>query len=207
VEILDISMVLEDKMPVYPGDPYFESKVFSSIVGGDPVNLTKLCLGSHSGTHIDAPKHFYQNGQTIDQLSLADLSGVARVIDVGLAKSITAEILARHHIKKGERLLLKTANSRLPLDKFYENYVYLEEEAAAYLVERSIKLVGIDYLSIGKFKSESQVHQLLLGAEVVIVEGLRLAQVKPGTYLLICLPLKLVGIDGAPARAILIKKG
>jgi arylformamidase len=198
-------MALEDKMPVYPGDPYFESKAFHSIAAGDQVNLTKLCLGSHSGTHIDAPSHFYQNGQTVDQLSLTDLSGLARVIDVGLAKSITAEILAQHDIEKGERLLLKTTNSRLPLDKFYRNYVYLEEEAAAYLVKRSVKLIGIDYLSVGKFKSGSQVHQLLLGAGVIIIEGLRLAKVNPGTYLLICLPLKLRGIDGAPARAILIR--
>jgi arylformamidase len=205
VDIFDISMALEDKMPVYPGDPYFESKAFYSIAAGDRVNLTKLCLGSHSGTHIDAPSHFYQNGQTVDQLSLTDLSGLARVIDVGLAKSITAEILAQHDIEKGERVLLKTTNSRLPLDKFYRNYVYLEEEAAVYLVKRSVKLIGIDYLSVGKFKSESQVHQLLLGAGVIIIEGLRLAKVNPGTYLLICLPLKLSGIDGAPARAILIR--
>lgn len=180
------------------------------ISDGAVANISLLRLGSHSGTHIDASHHFFNDGKTVDSLSLQALVGPVRVLDLtGAGSSIDREQLENSAIEGVTRLLLKTSNSGLwSLPAFSRDYVSLSGPAADYLVSLGIALVGIDYLSIERFKSEEyHVHHALLGAGIVILEGIDLSQVEAGVYELVCLPLKIRGGDGAPARAILIDRG
>lgn len=196
-------------MPFYPGDPGAEIKPARQISDGAIANLSLLKLGSHSGTHIDAPHHFVDGGKTVDRLSLEALVGPVRVLDLtGVESSIDREQLESSGLEGVTRLLLKTSNSGLwSSADFSEDYVSLSGSAADYLVNLGIVLLGIDYLSIEQFKSEDyHVHHALLGAGVVVLEGIDLGQVEAGDYELVCLPLKIRGGDGAPARAILIDK-
>ena len=161
-------------------------------------------MGSHTGTHIDAPFHFIESGHTLNQIPLDTLIGPALVFDVPAVRSIGVNELQR--VPAGvERILFKTENSKRWTDeKFYEEFVYLEPEAAQMLVDRGLKVVGIDYLSIDKYKSEKHPsHFVLLGRNVVIIEGLNLSKVSPGNYRMVALPLNLQNVDGAPTRVIL----
>ncbi|MBE0577393.1 MAG: cyclase family protein [Desulfuromonadales bacterium] len=205
-KIIDISLPLIEELPVWPGSPKFEL-VQVSRLGFDGCNETRLSLGSHTGTHIDAPRHFVENGATVDQLSLEVLVGEAYVVECTATREISAEILERLTLpSKVERLLFKTGNSdlwSLGQKAFFEDFAALTLDGAEWLVQKGVTLVGIDYLSIQRFHDSNATHEVLLGAGVVVLEGLNLAGVTQGLYDLTCLPLYVVGAEGAPARAIL----
>jgi len=204
--IFDISIGIDENLPLWPGDPELRLHWAANIEQGDLVNLTELSMGIHTGTHIDAPLHFLPNGKPIDSLSLNVFVGEAQVVaipqDVNL---ITVDILQDVCEINAARILFKTKNSQLwETSKFQQDYVALEASAAQWLVDQGVQLVGIDYLSIAPFKDPAPTHEILLSNDVVIIESLDLRLVKPGIYTLICLPLKLVGREAAPARAILL---
>lgn len=203
---IDISVPLRDGMVHWPGDPPISIKRVKDMEQGDTVNLSMIAMGAHSGTHIDAPLHFIQQGEGVDEMPLDATVGRARVIEIRDPESIKPEELLRHHIRRGERILFKTRNSSSAwqTNVFVEDFVFISDEAASFLVERGVRIVGVDYLSVGSFKrGGSHVHKILLRAGIWIIEGLDLSQVSHGNYELICLPLKLKQGDGAPARAIL----
>lgn len=207
-EIIDISVEIRNGMPFYPGDPGAAIEPVHSIDGGAVANIAELRLGSHAGTHIDAPRHFLPDGATVDRLPLDVLIGPARVLDLTAADGlISRDQLVAAGVDGADRVLLKTTNSALwRLPEFQRDYIALAEDAAALLVDSGVRLVGIDYLSIERFKPEVyQVHQTLLGAGVIVLEGIDLTGVAAGDYRLACLPLKVRDGDGAPARAVLEK--
>lgn len=205
MEIFDVSVPIRDGMLHYAGNPPVHVKRVSSLEDGDPANVSELDLGAHSGTHVDAPAHFLTGGAGAETLPLEVLIGPADVVDATSA-TVALDLVTLRDLELlppgAERILFKTRNSQLwSRDEFTRDFVRLDGEAAAYLVERGVKLLGIDYLSIG----DAEAHRILLSAGVVCVEGLDLRGIEPGPYELICLPLKLVGSDGAPARAVLIR--
>lgn len=169
---------------------------------GDPATVSRLSLGVHTGTHVDAPVHFLANAAGVDEISIDAMVGPARIVEVLDTETCTAADLLPHEIASRERVLLRTDNSLRGWDQdvFIENYTHLDTGAATLLAERRIRLVGIDYLSIGRGDDGAEVHRILLGAGIVIVEGLDLSRVNPGLYELACMPLKITGCDGAPAR-------
>jgi len=202
---IDVSVTLRTGMVNWPGDPPVRFSHAMSIERGDPCTVSQLELGAHTGTHMDAPAHFVRGGTGIDTMPLEAAIGPARVIAISDRESIKVEELAGHDIQPGERMLFKTHNSEhcWDTDSFVEDFVYLSAPAAEYLVERRVRLVGIDYLSVGGFQADGEeTHQTLLRAGIWIIEGLDLKQVRPGRVELVCLPLKVAGGDGAPARAL-----
>ncbi len=205
--IYELSLPIRAGGLVYPGDPEIRFDAHASIARGDQANVTALAFGSHTGTHIDAPRHFVPDGEPVDRIPIDILVGPAVVLDLpGEERRIGAAELAGHDLRGRSRVLLKTRNSALLRSpEFHRGYRALAPDGAAHLLERGVELVGIDYLSVEEFGSEAYpVHHLLLERGVVIVEGLDLAAVPAGVYQLICLPLRLVGLDGAPAGAVLI---
>jgi len=209
MRIYDISHTLTEEIPRWPGDPPFEFRLISKISDGDKANVTHLTMVAHTGTHIDAPRHFIDGAPSVEEIPLESMIGPAVVLDLPDVELITVEVLEKAKLDAdAERILFKTRNSkrRLMEKKAFEtNYVSLSTEGAAYLVDRGVKLIGIDYLSISPFDNPIPGHQILLKANVVIVEGLNLTHVGPGNYTLYCLPIKIAGADGAPARVILIE--
>lgn len=211
MQIYDISLPISPDMPVWPGDPAVILEKVSSMDLGAHDNVSRLACSVHTGTHVDAPHHFLNDHRTVEALSLDVLTGPARVVqipdDVPL---ITAGTLEKAVFPSGTvRLLLKTRNSRFwerGIKEFARDFVGLSPDGAEWLVQAGVKMVGIDYLSIAPYKQSTPTHQALLKPGIVILEGLDLSAVAPGLYDLFCLPLKLVGSDGAPARAILIEK-
>ena len=202
--IYDISIPVSPSLPAFPGDPPFRMERVSGIAGGDPANVSELSLSSHCGTHIDAPLHFDDKGLPVDRLPLEQLIGPAVVADLRGTIAIGPETLARIPLAGVKRLLLRTDNSLLwKRHGFQEDYAYLTEEGALFLLENKIVLIGIDYLSIERFGGNGDVHRLLLSNGVIILEGLNLDGIDQGDYELICLPLRIAGGDGAPVRAIL----
>jgi len=209
MRIHDISIPISKDTPVFPGDPPVEIERVLQIEKGDLANVSRLAFGNHTGTHIDPPAHFIVGGKTVDQLDLNALYGSARVVDLTtVERVITASDLDRANLPdRIERILCKTRNSAL-WDKpgFQKDFVAFAADAAEWLVARGARLVGIDYLSAELFDApEPRAHRVLLGAGVIIVEGLNLKNIAPGDYTLACLPLKIDHGDGAPARAILIE--
>jgi arylformamidase len=204
-KIFDVTVPLSASVPTYPGDPSFEIEFTRTLAGGDPYNLSRFSLGAHAGTHVDAPYHFLADGATVDELPLEILMGKARVVETLVRDRIRREDLEALDLRDDLRVLLKTRMSgQLKVPEFQEDFVHLTGDAAAYLAQAGLKLVGIDYLSIDRFGSaDYEAHQALLGAGVVIVEGLDLSEVEPGEYDMACLPLRIVGADGAPARVVL----
>jgi arylformamidase len=204
-KIIDVTVALSDAVPVFPGDPRFHMEFPHRIADGEPYNVARITLGAHSGTHVDAPYHFIAGGATVDQLPLEILMGKARVVELGARERIERAALEALDLKEDIRVLIKTRMSgQLKNPVFQEDFVYLTPDAATYLVQAGIKLVGIDYLSIEKFGSKDfAAHHALLNAGVVIVEGLDLSNVEPGEYEMTCLPMKVAGADGAPARVVL----
>jgi arylformamidase len=204
MKIHDISVPLSPALHVYPGDPGVEIFRPMTLAGGDVANLSYLRLGSHTGTHVDAPEHFIEGATTVDNIALNLLIGRARVLEI-TAPVITASVLQEFDLGPDVRLLFKTRNSYLWSEpEFVADFVHLTRDAASHLVENGIKLVGIDYLSVEKFGFDTpEVHRTLLSNGVVILEGIDLREVEPGDYELICLPLKIAGGDGAPARVVL----
>ncbi len=203
---MDISVPIREAMVHWPGDPPVSIKRVKDIEKGDTANLSAISMGAHSGTHVDAPIHFFKEGKGVDNIPLDTMVGIARVIEIRDPESIKPEELARHRIRRGERILFKTENSShvWQKDEFIEDFVFISDDAADFLVDRGIRLIGIDYLSVGSFKhGGSYVHKTILSGGIWIIEGLNLSNVTPGKYDLICLPLRIVAGDGAPARAIL----
>lgn len=211
-KIYDITLPLTPGMITYPEDPPYTAEQLYSLTKGDSFNLTTLHMGSHSGTHLDAPSHCLAQGLTVDQISLHDLMGAAKVIEVQkAAKCILPDHLRDKDIQYGDRILFKTRNS-LQLKKgiFDQNYVFLSPQAAEYLVQKGVRLVGIDYLSIDSLNPVGEnrsCHQILLSVGIAILEALDLEGVSEGEYDLIALPLRISGGDGSPVRAILLEKG
>ncbi len=200
-----MSVTIKSGMVHWPGDVPVQIKRINRIEKGDPNNLSAVSMGVHTGTHIDAPFHFIAKGITIEKLHLDALIGKVRVLEIKDKDSITVKELKRYRIKRGERIIFKTSNSRLwKNNNFAKNFVYISTEAAKYLASLKIQTVGVDYLSVGGFhKNGSDVHKALLKAGICVIEGLNLANVKPGNYGLICLPIKILNSDGAPARALI----
>ena len=203
-------MPVSPEMPVWPGDSPVELKRYRALSAGDDCNVSRICCSVHTGTHVDAPGHFIDNASTVEELSLDTLIGPATVIEVPADRSIEPDFLESIMLPNDiVRLLFKTRNSdlwRKPDHNFHSDFVALSPQAATWVVEREIRLVGVDYLSVQRFADpEPLTHRTLLNAGVVVVEGLDLQAVRPGSYQLICLPLKLAGSDGAPARAVLIE--
>jgi arylformamidase len=208
--VLDISVPLGSGTPVWPDSEGVKLEQTRSILDGYHANESRLTCDVHSGTHIDAPLHFIPGGKAISGIPLDILVGKALVYSFSADLHITGGDLADAGIEDGtERLLLKTRNSRLWKaygNVFRTDYVALTPGAARWLVDRKIKLVGIDYLSIQPYADKTQeTHKILLSAGIVILEGINLSDVQPGVYELVCLPLRLDNADGSPARAILRK--
>ncbi len=210
-KIIDISVALQPQIPIWPGSTGFKLKQTMKMEHGDLANVSQLDMDVHVGTHVDAPWHFLRSGNTIEQLSLELLVGKAVVAELPQVSSVTAEDLAALDLPGDtQRLLLHTRNSRLwqfGVREFQEDFVALTADAASWVVERGIGLIGVDYLSVQRFHDTTLTHEILLESETIIVEGLNLTGVEAGIYHLTCLPLKLVGADGAPARAILMPMG
>ena len=211
MKFFDVSVPVHPKLPVWPGDPRIVLERYRTLSRGDTSNDSRLVCSVHCGTHVDAPAHFIENGATIEKLSLEILVGSVVVIEIPVNDVITPDLLETQGLSSQiERLLIKTKNSDLwadPGHRFNPHFAALSAESASWLVDKGLKLVGIDYLSIQPFKdTEPLTHRILLEAGIVIIEGLDLRDVHPGAYQLICLPIKLAGSDGAPARAILIEK-
>lgn len=206
-KIIDISVPLYSEMPIWPGSVGLQISRVKCIERGDPANVSKIDCDIHVGTHIDAPLHFIRDGASIEQIPLDIFCGPAFIAALNQASSITANDLASLSLPKGiNRLLLKTRNSELwkkEQQNFDPGYVALTADGAEWIVDQGINLIGVDYLSVQQYHDNPETHEILLRAEVTIVEGLNLADVSPGWYELICLPLKLVGTEGAPARAVL----
>ena len=203
--LLDISVPLASGMPVYPGNPEFEVQPVKRIADGASSNVSRLIMGTHSGTHVDAPRHFFDDGAGADALALETLIGRARVIDVRREGGVTDADLAAAGLHDDVRVLIKTTNSAFWSDsQFHPEYTHLTESAARYLVSHGVRLVGVDYLSVEEFKKAgAPAHRTLLSGGIAIIEGLNLSGVEPGLYELYCLPLRVAGGDGAPARVVL----
>ncbi len=208
MKIYDVTFPISEQTPIYEGDPKVKIEAAHQIAKGDAANVSHICCGVHTATHVDAPNHFVEGGRRVDELSFEKLIGKCRVVEI---EESAMSIEAKHveNLENVERVLFKTRNSQFwnePEMGFRKDFTYIEPEAARILVEKNIKLVGIDYLSVEKFGStDFMTHITLLKNEVVIIEGLDLREVPAGDYELICLPLKYIGGagDGAPARTIL----
>jgi len=212
MRIIDISLALREGMVVWPGDDPFERTITSAIANGGFCNLSRLQTPAHAGTHVDAPFHFVEGAATIDRIEPDVFVGPCRVEAIGAEKLIEPVHLERLDLEGVERLLLKTSNSNLyDRPEFVEDYVALSPEAARYLASLgSLRLIGIDYYSIGPFsprEASRAVHEAILGRSIVALEGLNLKDVEPGNYELAALPLKIEGGDGSPVRAVLIDRG
>ncbi len=205
--IYDVSVPLRSGGLVYPGNPAIRIELEQSLAKGAGANVSSIQFGSHTGTHADSSRHFFDGGQPVDKIPLERLIGPAILVafpdDV---RAIGAQELKSAGISGHTRVLLRTRNSALlHKTEFTKDYTYLAPDGAKYLVDRGVELVGIDYLSVEQFHSgHHMTHRTLLEKDVVIIEGLDLTEPPPGEYQLICLPLRLEGLDGGPARAVLI---
>ena len=205
--IYDISVPIRSGGIVYPGNPEIDITLQQAVAKGAGANVSAIRFGSHTGTHADASRHFFDDGQPVDQIPLDRLIGPALLVSFpDDVRAVGAAELKAHDLKGRKRILLRTRNSALLSQKqFAPDYTYLAPDGAEYLVDKGIELVGIDYLSIEQFHSgHHRTHRTLLAKSVVILEGLDLSVPPPGEYQLICLPLRIEGCDGAPARAVLI---
>ncbi len=207
---IDISVPIYSGMVHWPDDPGVSVERVQDLSRGDAANVSKLELGAHTGTHMDAPRHFIADGAGLDEMPLDAVIGPARVIRIEHPQAILPEELEAHRLRAGERVLFLTRNSERCWNssRFVEDFVYISAAAAQFLVERKVRTVGIDYLSVGGYMHDGvETHRILLGAGIWLIEGLNLSAAKPGAYELVCLPLRVAGADGAPARAILRPSG
>ena len=199
---IDISVPVSEKMAVfaYEQKPRFERR--ASMERGDMGNNSTIHMGIHTGTHLDAPRHGIIDGKTIDKMPLSDAIGPARVIEINDIEEVKAKELRNYQFKRGERVLFKTINSARcwKTDEFVPDFVYIAADAAQILVDSGVKLVGIDYLSVG---GPPETHKIFLGGGIWLLEGLDLSAAKAGSYNLLCLPLKLIGVEGSTVRAAL----
>jgi arylformamidase len=205
---IDVSVPLRNGMGAWPGDASFERTSTLEMANGDPCNLSQISSTAHIGTHMDAPRHYLPDAAGMESMPIDAAIGRCRVIEIHDPEAIRISELDPHHLNKGERVLFKTANSIhcWKTDHFKKKYIYIPPETARYLAERGVRTVGVDYLSVGGFESGgAETHRILLETGIWIIEGLMLEHVEPGEYELVCLPLKIIGGDGAPARAVLRK--
>jgi len=212
MKIHDVSLVLRPNMITWPGEPAPRFEPLRRIAKGDTANVTVITISDHAGTHVDPPIHFLEGGNTVDKLPVDALVGPCAVVAFDGPGHVSGEWLDRANVPaRTERILFKTPNSARwsdPSAEFTRDFTTINASAARWCVEHGVKVVGIDYLSIepqGAEKAGYPVHKMLLGANVVIIEGLDLQSVVPGQYELVCAPIKLVGGDGAPARVFLIE--
>ncbi len=207
--LFDISLTLTERLPTWPGDPPLNLERVSSIADGETFNVTHISSSLHIGTHVDAPYHILESGKTVDQIPLELMVGPALVAAVSGDQSITAQDLQDAAITaEHKRVLLQTSNSNLWAAgqmTFQEDFLALTADAAEYLVSCGVEVVGVDYLSVAPFPDQESTHRILLEAGTMIIEGLNLSGIQPGVYQLLCLPLKIQGADGAPARVLLQK--
>jgi arylformamidase len=207
MKLIDVTVPLDSRVPTYPGNTPFDLEPIKRLARGDSSNVSSIHMSAHAGTHVDAPRHYFDAGAGTESLALDILFGRARVVEVASRSGVTAEDLAGLDLSEDVRVLIKTRNSQLwGSADFRPDYVGLTESAARHLVSRGIRLVGVDYLSVEKYKTPgAPAHHVLLSAGTIVVEGLNLGEVEPGIYDLYCLPLRIVGSDGAPARVVLRK--
>jgi arylformamidase len=205
MKLIDVSVPLDATLPNYPGNTPFTLEAIKRIARGDSSNVSTLHMSAHAGTHVDAPRHFFDEGAGTETLALEMLIGRARVIEITSRKGVTAEDLVAFNLTEDVRLLIKTANSRLWNDPtFHPDFIGIAESGAKHLVERGVKVVGVDYLSVEQYHNPgAPAHHILLGSGTIVIEGLNLRDVEPGIYDMFCLPLRVVGSDGAPARVVL----
>ena len=203
---IDITVPMQSSMVCWPGDPQFSIERKDYQMDEQKLSVSTISMGSHTGTHVDAPLHCLNTGSSIEEMPLDATVGLAHVIEIKDTEIIEPAHLADKHIRQGQRVLLKTQNSsrRWQTEKFTTRYSHISTQTALYLVKKGIRSIGIDYLSVGGSQSEGmETHRILLEGGVWIIEGLNLSMVRPGKFHFICLPLKIIGGDGAPARAIL----
>jgi arylformamidase len=205
MRLIDVSVPLDAQLPTYPHNTPFTLEPIKRIARGDSSNVSTLHMSAHTGTHVDAPRHFFDEGSGTEALPLDLLVGRARVIEITSRAGVASEDLRGIDLSDDIRLLIKTHNSRLwGSPEFQTDYVGVTESGARHLVEHGIKVVGVDYLSVEQFHQPgAPAHHVLLGAGTVVIEGLNLRDVDPGVYEMFCLPLRVVGSDGAPARVVL----
>jgi arylformamidase len=205
MKLIDVSVPLDTQLPTYPHNTPFTLEPIKRIARGDSSNVSTLHMSAHTGTHVDAPRHFFDEGPGTEALPLELLVGRARVIEIDSRTGVAAEDLRAIDLSDDIRVLIKTHNSRLwSSPEFHTDYVGVTESGAKHLVEHGIKVVGVDYLSVEQFKNPgAPAHHVLLGAGTIVIEGLDLRNVDAGIYDMFCLPLRVVGSDGAPARVVL----
>jgi len=208
---IDITVPIHDGMVRWPGSPKTRIRRIKDVARGGSSTVSELAMGCHTGTHVDAPRHYFSSGCGVDQVPPEAVVGPTRVIEIPNTDAIQPAALRSSRIRKGERILFKTRNSAKlwKSKRFSEDYAYLSTAAAQLLAKLKVRMVGIDYLSVGGFRhnNRAEAHRTLLKAGIWMVEGLSLARVRPGRYHLCCLPLKITGGDAAPARAILKRRG
>jgi arylformamidase len=207
MKLIDVSVPLDPSLASYPGNVPFSLEPNKRLARGDSSNVSALHMSAHTGTHVDAPRHFFDEAPGTEALPLEMLIGRTRVIELRTRGGITADDLRGIDLAEDVRVLIKTPNSRLWGDPtFHNDYIGVTESAARYLVEHGIKVVGVDYLSVEVFHTPgAPAHHVLLGGGTIVIEGLNLRDVDPGIYDMYCLPLRIVGSDGAPARVVLRK--
>lgn len=202
----DVSAPLKTGMVHWPGDPEVRLDRIMTIEEGDEANVTVVSMCAHTGTHMDAPLHYLDGGLAIDAMPPAATIGPARVVGIADAESVKVGELERAGLQEGDRVLFKTRNSTRSdrWERFLDDAIYIDLAAARFLADVGVRTVGIDYLSVGSPSADSTaIHRALLGAGIWVIEGLDLEGVEPGSYEMICLPLRIVGGDGAPARCLL----
>jgi len=205
MKLIDVSVPLDGNLPTYPGNVPFSVEPTKRIASGDSSNVSALHMSAHTGTHVDAPRHFFDNGAGVDALPLEMLLGRTRVIEMTSRRGIGPDELSSVDLSEEVRVLIKTHNSRLwGSAVFQPGYVGVTEAGARHLLGHGIKVLGVDYLSVEEFKKPgAPAHHVLLGGGTIVIEGLNLRDVEPGVYEMYCLPLRIVGADGAPARVVL----
>lgn len=202
---LDVTRTVTAGMAHWPGDPEVEIDLIVDMSKGEACNVSRLSMCAHTGTHMDAPVHFLRDGAGVEAAPLAVLMGMARVIAIEDPVSVRRAELEKHAIQAGERIIFRTRNTLIPWESdFRMDFVYIAADAAQLLAEKKVSLVGIDYMSVGGFYHDMvETHVALLEAGIWIVENLDLREIAPGPWEIICLPLKIPGCDGAPARALM----
>ena len=207
MKLIDISLTISEDLPIWPGDPRPQLTKISLISEGEDANVTHLSSCVHIGTHVDAPDHFLGNGRTVVDIPLELMIGKTRVSEISSDGPITESDLRAAGVDGSQkRLLIKTKNSDLwkeGIKEFQRNFIALDASAAEYLVKMGVEVIGVDYLSVAPYADPAPTHRILLEAGILIIEGLNLSQVEGGEYMLFCLPLKIEGSDGAPARVLL----
>lgn len=206
-QIIDISWPITEQMTSYKNGNEVKFAYVASYDQGHGYRKSLVTMSSHSGTHIDAPSHFMEDGLPVETIPLTSLVGPCKVLDLRhCTEKITSQDLAQHDIQAGDRILLQTKNSDLlETAPFDQNFIYIDYQAALFLAEKKIKAIGIDYLGIERHQPGHETHSTFFSNAITILEGLRLKDVIPGNYFLCCLPLNIHGLEGAPARAILLK--